>query len=43
MVIPVWKEISLPRLKTGKMLQKRKENPGVDGFEGQLQLRRKEP
>lgn len=31
MVIPgVEKKISLPRLKTGKMLQKRKENPGVE-------------
>ena len=31
MVIPgVEKSISIPRLKTGKMLQKRKENPTVD-------------
>ena len=35
MVIPgVEKKISLPRLKTGKMLQKRKENPGVDDSKG---------
>lgn len=44
MVIPgVEKKISLPRLKTGKMLQKRKENPRCGRFEGKLQLRRKEP
>ena len=31
MVIPgVEKKISLPRIKTGRMLQKRKENPGVE-------------
>ena len=42
MVIPgVEKKISLPRLKTGKMLQKQGE-PRRGGFEGQLQLRRKE-
>ncbi len=41
MVIPgVEKKIGLPGLKTGKMLQKRKENPGQ--VEGQTQLRRKE-
>lgn len=35
MVIPgVEKKISLPRLKTGKMLQKRKENPGVEDSKG---------
>ncbi len=39
MVIPgVEKKISLPRLKSGKMLQKRKENPDFGGLEGQLQL-----
>lgn len=35
MVIPgVEKKISLPRLKSGKMLQKRKENPGVEDSKG---------
>ena len=35
MVIPgVEKKISLPRLKTGKMLQKRKENPNVEDSKG---------
>lgn len=35
MVIPgVEKKISLPRIKTGRMLQKRKENPGVDDSKG---------
>lgn len=35
MVIPgVEKKISLPRMKTGKMLQKRKEMPGVDDSKG---------
>ena len=40
MVIPgVEKKISLPRLKTGKMLQKRKGKPRCGRFKGQLQLR----
>ncbi len=35
MVIPgVEKKMSLPRLKSGKMLQKRKENPGVEDSKG---------
>ena len=35
MVIPgVEKKISLPRLRSGKMLQKRKENPGVEDSKG---------
>lgn len=35
MVIPgVEKKISLPRIKTGKMLQKRKENPGLEDSKG---------
>lgn len=35
MIIPgVEKKISLPRIKTGKMLQKRKENPGVEDSKG---------
>ena len=35
MVIPgVSKKISVPRLKVGKMLQKRKENPTVDDSKG---------
>ena len=35
MVIPgVEKKISLPRIKSGKMLQKRKENPGVEDSKG---------
>ena len=35
MVIPgVEKKISLPRIKTGKMLQKRKENPTLEDSKG---------
>lgn len=35
MVIPgVEKKISLPRIKTGKVLQKRKENPGLEDSKG---------
>ncbi|HBG39912.1 MAG TPA: hypothetical protein DDW85_00695 [Porphyromonadaceae bacterium] len=35
MIIPgVEKKISLPRIKSGKMLQKRKENPGVEDSKG---------
>lgn len=43
MVIPgVNKKISVPRLKTGKMLQKRKENPTVDDRKGDFNWSEKE-
>ena len=42
MVIPgVEKKISLPRLKSGKMLQKRKENPGVEDSKGNFNYNEK--
>lgn len=43
MVIPgVEKKISVPRLKTGKMLQKRKENPTVEDSKGDFNYSEKE-
>ena len=41
MVIPgVEKKISLPRIKTGRMLQKRKENPTLEDSKGNSTIRR---
>ena len=44
MVIPgVEKKISLPRLKSGKMLQKRKEHPGIEDSKGNFNYSEKSP